>query len=52
MSRSDEITLLPNPTYHTMRHNGYIKDINEQMVINNSNNRSLVWINYNKESFN
>ncbi len=49
MSRSDEITLLPNPTYHTMRHNGYIKDI---MVIDNSNNRSLVWINYNKEYFN
>ena len=54
MNKSKEIELLKNPWFHTMDHNGYIKNATliEGVRIDCRSNGNIVFITYNKEYFN
>ncbi len=53
MNRTKEI-ILPNPGFHTMVHNGYIKSaiIIDESIINYCERKNIINIKFNKEYFN
>lgn len=54
MNRTNEITLLPNPAYHTMRYNGYVTTaiIHDELTISGCVYENVVFFKFNKEYFN